>query len=78
MICTNGKVTFNTDFGKYSRTPLRGDGERLQEEAFYWIAYQDIQDTQAWNVKAFCEAKFFKQTLNVNDVKSLKAPTQQL
>lgn len=72
MKCTNGKVTFNIDFSKYSRTPLRGRGEKFQEEAFYWIAYQEIQDTRAWNVKAFWEAKFFKQTLNVNDVKSLK------
>lgn len=52
--------------------------ERLQKEAFYWRSYQKIQDTQAWNVKAFCEAKFFKQTLNVSDIKSLKAPSQQL
>lgn len=74
MKSTNGKVTFNIDFDKYSRTLLWADGERVQKEAFHWRTYQKIQDTWIWNVKVFCEAKFFKQTLNVSDIKSLKAP----
>lgn len=75
MKCTNGSVTFNTDFGEYRRTPLQGDGKRLQEEAFYWIAHQEIQDTRAWNVKAFSEAKFFKQNMKCYTSKSTNLAT---